>query len=159
MVKVTVHRLVLAFVGFLMVSCAVRESSEQSVLITEEEYAAVQAEQAHEEMDRGVRASPGAPTIIVERPDLGAKVVIPVDVRVRFIPEEGATINPDSLEVRYGMFDLTERLREMVKVTPEGIEGRVEKIPPGTYGLKVSVADDRGRRGRTVLKFTAIARR
>ncbi|MGH8092883.1 MAG: hypothetical protein ACREIF_05365 [Chthoniobacterales bacterium] len=91
---------------------------------------------------------PGAPQIIVEKPEQGAGVATPFPVKIRFIPSGGAKINLDSLEIdvlKLIKISLLSRVKPYV--SEKGINVPEAKVPPGTYNIRITVADDQGRLG------------
>jgi hypothetical protein len=96
-------------------------------------------------------SAPGAPQIIVEEPKLGRPVNSPFSVKIRFVPSKGSRINLDSLK-----FQVLKRVpismlpRVKPYLTAVGINVPEVKIPPGTYNVRIAVADDRGRQGVAV---------
>jgi hypothetical protein len=48
--------------------------------------------------------------------------------------------------------DLTERARSFI--TPNGIEIKDAKVPPGTHTIRISVSDTEGRSGSADLTFS-----
>lgn len=111
--------------------------------------------------ERGLEISrkptdPLAPHIVVETPDIGADVAPPVDVMVSFRAAEGATIDLESLKVKYGWFDITKRVRETMEVTHQGIAGKIQGMRRGKYALKVSISDNLRRTSSTKIKFEVV---
>lgn len=98
-----------------------------------------------------------APRILVETPDPGAGVTPPVDVVVRFEPAADAKIDVDSLQVKYGWFDITDTVIKSMAVSETGITGRLTVIRAGDYALKVSIADSKKRTGYAKLDFRVAA--
>ncbi|CAN5508736.1 hypothetical protein BH20VER3_BH20VER3_19430 [soil metagenome] len=97
------------------------------------------------------KREPGAPQIIVEKPEQGAAVSTPFPVRVRFIPSSGAKINLRSFEI-YVLKLIKISLLSRVKpyLTEKGINVPEAKVPSGTYNVQIAVADDQGRTGSTI---------
>jgi hypothetical protein len=111
--------------------------------------------------ERGVELTrkptdPLAPHIIIQTPDIGADVTPPVDVAVSFQPAEGATIDLDSLKVKYGWFDITQRVLETMEVTHQGIAGKIKGMRRGRYALRVSISDNLRRTSSTKIKFEVV---
>ena len=101
-------------------------------------------------------ADPLAPEIIIERPELASEVAPPVDVLVRFQPSGDAAIDLDTLEIRYGWFDITERVLKTMKVSPDGISGQIRSMKNGQYTLKLSVRDTMQRRSDAKIVFRIV---
>lgn len=102
----------------------------------------------------GKSSEPGAPQIIVEKPEEGAAVATPFPVRIRFIPSSGAKINLRSVEI-YVLKMIKISLLSRVKpyLTEKGINVPEAKVPAGTYNVLIAVADDKGRKGSAVQKW------
>lgn len=99
----------------------------------------------------GRSPAPGAPQIIVEKPEQGAAVSTPFPVRVRFLPSPGAKINLQSLKIdvlKLIRISLLSRVKPYL--TERGINVPEAKVPPGTYNIEIAVADDQNRIGSTV---------
>ena len=75
---------------------------------------------------------------------------------MRFVSNDGATIDVDTLKIKYGWFNLTEEVRKRMIVTASGIEGRIDAVKPGNYKLKFSINDDKQRTGRTTMTFRVV---
>jgi hypothetical protein len=99
---------------------------------------------------------PLAPQIIVESPHVGANVSPPVDVVVKFAPSENSEIDLDSLKVKYGWFDITERVRESMTVSPDGIAGQLQSMRFGKYKIRVSIGDTMRRTSNAELEFKIV---
>jgi hypothetical protein len=94
--------------------------------------------------------------ITVETPDPDSAVRPPFPVRINFEPQDDASIAMDTLTVKYGFFNVTDKVLEFMTVSPTGIVGHIDAVRPGNYKLKLSVSDDRQRTGRTTLSFHII---
>jgi hypothetical protein len=132
--------------------CAIQEGP---LVITAKEAAAAQARDPEDELILRQAAERGAPAIVVDRPE-SLDVTMPVTVRVRFVPQENAEIVLKTLKVKVGLLNLTRRVRKRMRVTPEGIEGDIDASIHGTYTVKVSVADDQKRTGRSAFTINVI---
>jgi len=75
---------------------------------------------------------------------------------MRFMPSDDATIALDTLKIKYGWFDLTEKVLQRMIVTASGIEGQIDAVKPGKYKLKFSISDDKQRTGRTTMTFRVV---
>jgi len=100
---------------------------------------------------------PLAPRIVVESPDIGASVSPPVNVVVRFAPSEDSKIDLDSLKVKYGWFDITERVRDSMTVSPDGIAGQLQSMKFGKYKIRVSIGDTMQRTSNAELEFKIVS--
>ncbi len=132
-------------------------------LLTAAQYARIEAA-AEEELRAAAAepAEPGAPRIVIERPDLAAPLASPISVHARFEPAPGARVDPATFSVRYrkGLLtlDITEQALRFMRVTPEGARG--ERIPigkPGRHTLVLEVADSSRRIGRQTVTFEIAA--
>ncbi len=99
---------------------------------------------------------PLAPKIVIEAPNIEAGVAPPITVAVTFQPAEGATIDLDSLKVKYGWFDITQRVRDTMEVTRDGIAGQINGMRLGKYALRVSISDNLRRTSSTKIKFEVV---
>ena len=84
---------------------------------------------------------------------LEAEVAPPFPVLIRFVPTGDATINLDTLKVKYKFLDVTERVTGNMTVTPAGIEGHIDAVKAGKYKFKVSISDNQDRTGRATFTF------
>lgn len=141
----------LALEALLLSGCTA--SQEQALVITAEQFNAVQPSGVDEDLPTRAAVARGAPAIVVENPQSGSAVVPPISVRIRFVPRDDAAIALNTLKIKYRWFDLTDEAREYMNVTTAGIEGLVDVDLRGEYKLKISVSDDRKRTGRTTLRF------
>ena len=76
-------------------------------------------------------------------------------LRVEFVGRGGARIDPSTLRVRYlraWEVDISERLRPFA--TPEALEVREARVPPGRHLLKIDIRDDGGRQSEAVVEIT-----
>jgi hypothetical protein len=115
------------------------------------------------------RAAPGAsfvaraadfnaPTITVVMPDPKLPIQPPVNIDVRFVAAEGATVNVASLRILYGFLklDVTRRILDApgVQISPTGLKASGAQLPSGSHKLVIEIADNVGRTARQVLEFT-----
>ena len=101
---------------------------------------------------------PLAPRITVHSPGEGSKYRAPIDIDLQFVPNEGATIDLKTLRITYGLLgiNVTKRVTEHAKVTPNGILSKGAKLPTGKHKLTIAIADNQGRIGKRKLKFQII---
>lgn len=94
--------------------------------------------------------APGAPTIELLSPGLGKGITSPLDIRLRWQAQDGATIDPDSVRVKYGRFglDVTSRVLAAARIGAAGIEAPGAKLPAGEHRLAIEVTDTQKRVGR-----------
>lgn len=84
------------------------------------------------------------PVIDVVEPLNGSRESMPVQVLVRFAPLS-EPVDLTSLKViliKFIQIDITDRIRPYV--TPEGIQVKEAKIPPGKHRVRISLADKAG---------------
>ena len=143
----------LALVALTISGSAVAQG--RGLVITAEQYDAVTAAGDDGLTLRGT-VEQGAPSIIVDIPAPDSEVTTPFQVLLRFEPNDDATINLDTLKIKYGWFDLTEEVLKEMTVTTVGIEGNIETVKPGKYKLKVSIEDSMQRIGKGLLTFNII---
>lgn len=91
----------------------------------------------------------GAPVIELLKPDISRPVHNPVNVDMRFHARPGATVNMNTLRVRYGWLgiDITRRLLGHARVTHNRVFATDVDIPAGRHRLTVSVQDSAARLG------------
>lgn len=129
---------------------------EEFHLVTPEEHAREQAEgQARESPDV---STPGAPLIEVVEPKDLSHIVVPVNINIRFIPQENGKIDINTLRILYGWLelDITNRVRKYCEVTASGIRADKARLPPGSHRLTVKVADTNGRVGSTEVFYRVV---
>lgn len=102
-------------------------------------------------------ADPLAPEIIIERPDLASEVAPPVDVAIRFQASDDAAIDLDTLKIRYGWFDITDRVLKAMEVSADGIQGQIRSMQKGGYSLKISVRDTMRRKSDAKIVFQIVS--
>lgn len=143
--------------ALLFVVAASAAGAEEAMLtLTAEEFDANQnfRERSVEILQKPT--DPLAPRIVVEKPDVGADVQPPVEVNVIFEPADGATIDMDSLRIRYGWFDITDRVLESMNVSDSGISGKINSMRMGRYTLKLSIADTEKRESKAHIVFEVV---
>jgi hypothetical protein len=91
----------------------------------------------------------GAPVIELLTPDTSRPVRNPVNVDMRFHASPGASMNMNTLRVRYGLLgiDITRRLLRHATVTQNRVFASGVDIPVGRHRLTVSVQDSAARVG------------
>lgn len=133
--------------------------SESDQLLDAEQRALLAA--YDEETSRGgapavASSDPGSPQIIVEAPDSTRPIKHPFAVKLKFLPESGATVDPSTfrlfLVTTLKNFDVTDRARQFLTVSSSGVAGEnAPKIPSGKRRLLVEISDDRRRTARAAL--------
>lgn len=85
--------------------------------------------------------------ILKPEPTNDLKVKAPFAIAVQFKGQADAPINPATFKVMYGAFkiDITNRITQYVKVTPEGFMLENAKIPVGKHRLTLQVQDEKQR--------------
>ena len=130
--------------------------AESLLILTEEEF---EANLDYRERGAGVLkkpVDPMAPQIIIDAPDVGVDVAPPVRIMVRFKAADGATIDLDTLKVKYGWFDITKRVMDSMEVSAEGISGKIGSMRRGKYTLKLSISDTMNRKSDTNIEFRVV---
>jgi hypothetical protein len=98
------------------------------------------------------------PTIEVIRPDLAKPISDPVTIQLAFRTQPGASILPSTFEATYGFLglDITARLLQHAKLTPQGITAEDVSIPSGQHSITLSVADTMGRTAKRTFQVTVV---
>jgi uncharacterized protein (DUF2267 family) len=80
----------------------------------------------------------------------------PLDIRLRWIAEDGAAIVPATLRILYGRLgiDITKRVAAALHVSPAGMEVAGAELPSGTHRIKIEVSDDRKRTAARTFEVT-----
>lgn len=133
----------------------------QVLLVTEEEARASAAaslpEKVGNEAELVPRAAPSlvSPRIEILQPDVRTPVVSPTRVQLMFHAVTPASIQPATFRALYGVWrvDITKRLLQYAKVTPEGIKVDEAALPPGAHSILLEVQDSDGRIGSQLLSF------
>ena len=151
------HQLVIQLLtASLLCAAAGFTGADSMVVLTAEEF-----EANLDYRERGVDitkkpSDPMAPEIIVDRPDVASDVAPPVDVAIRFRASDDAAIDLETLRIRYGWFDITERVLNAMEVSPEGIKGQIQSMKKGKYSLKISVRDTMRRKSDARIVFQIV---
>ena len=153
----TVKTCVAIMLAFAVCLSAELASGNDSMLVlTAEEF---EANLNYRERGVDITAKPTdplAPEIIIDRPDVAADVAPPVDVAIRFQASEDAAIDLETLKIRYGWFDITDRVLKAMDVSPDGIEGQIQSMKKGKYSLKISVRDTMRRKSDAKIVFQIV---
>jgi hypothetical protein len=94
---------------------------------------------------RGVEASERGPRIVIISPEEGKVHSAPLDIDIRFEPQDGSPIDLSTLKVTYGKLvciDLTSRV--LPYASPEGIRVHQALFPAGTHTITIAIADRQG---------------
>ena len=95
----------------------------------------------------------GVPAIAVQAPTGATALVAPFEIRIRFVPQDDARIDPDSFKVLYGMLglDITSRVLKLAQFQDNVL--RIEKadIPAGKHRLTLKIKDSKQREGQVEL--------
>ncbi|MEA3411678.1 MAG: hypothetical protein U9R74_09075 [Pseudomonadota bacterium] len=126
-------------------------------LVSPEEFAQSQAAPQFETKAM-VLPEPGAPEIVVIAPESRGRIRTPMDIRLVFVPADGARIDPDSLRILYGWLklDITDRVMQHATMSVSELLVSGADIPVGDHKIIVRVTDDKGRTGEKSVKFTAV---
>ena len=133
-------------------------SAETYMLVSPEEYTHSIESDAEDEEFFERAADPLAPKIEMTKPGDQSDIQAPIDIEVVFLPEDGATIDLETLKITYGAFrvNVTERVTENASVTKGGIVSEGAELPAGKHKLTISIDDSLGRRGKSTFKFRVI---
>ena len=106
--------------------------------------------------DPEVLGVPGAPEILVDQPYEAGTLRSPLSVRVRFVPETGATIDTRSFRASYGSLgiDITARVLQHARLSAQVLSAENVDIPAGSHKVTLKIADSRGREGSRTFRFT-----
>ena len=93
------------------------------------------------------KASPMAtgPAIKVIQPDFSKEVRSPLNLDVRFVPQDGRKVDLETLKVeclKIITIDLTDRIRPFAKAN--GISVKDVDLPSGKHKIRISIADTQG---------------
>ncbi len=104
---------------------------------------------------RGPEKEPGPRLRIAVPSSSSFPMPSPLRLKIQFEPEPGSKVVPDSFRLYYGLLriDLTERVRKVALVTPEGVEIQNASLPPGTHRFIAQVSDDRGAIAQQAFQF------
>jgi hypothetical protein len=99
---------------------------------------------------------PGAPLIEVDQPDETNSVRVPVTIRLRFRPQNGAIIDVTSFRATYGWLaiDITQRILEHAQVNASGLFASNADVPSGHHKVTLQIADNMHRVGSRIFEFT-----
>jgi hypothetical protein len=96
-----------------------------------------------------------SPRIVVVSPHDRPVHSVPLDIDIRFIPQDETAIDLATLDVKYLKLlsiDITDRVRPYA--SPEGICIEKAAFPPGKRTILISIADTRGRLASRALTVT-----
>ncbi len=143
--------------GFLIWPLAA--AADTYVLVTPDEYERSLAAPEEEFIPRPT-LDPLAPTIEMKRPGESSQYTAPVDIEIVFVPQDGASIDLNTLKITYGRLgiDVTRRVTENAEVTMDGILSLGANMPVGKHRLTVSIADSDGREGKRRFRFEIVKR-
>lgn len=141
---------------FSMLAASLASADGSVLMLTDEEYEANLdfRERAVEILQKP--SDPLAPRIVIDRPDVGSDVAVPVDVAVRFEAAGDSEIDLGTLRIRYGWFDITDRVLESMEVSPTGITGKIRGMRRGKYSLKLSISDTMRRESFARIEFQIV---
>lgn len=140
----------------LLLSCAPTQAFQ---LITEAEYKQDLAAPAPPELEIRLRGKPKAPIIDVLAPPLDHVLRLPVRIELRFVPVDGADIDPNSFQVLYGRLrlDITERILKHARLSKQGLIAENAMVPPGRHRFLIRIADMLQRLGEREIAVTVEA--
>ena len=98
------------------------------------------------------------PTIEVIQPDPTKPISGSVTIQIAFRTQPGASIVTSTFEATYGFLglDITARLLQHAKLTPQGITAEDVSIPRGQHNITLSVADTLGRIAKRTFQVTVL---
>ncbi|MDP3785561.1 MAG: hypothetical protein Q8Q55_00530 [Undibacterium sp.] len=147
------------FIGlfFCLASCLTTTVYSQE-LITKAESDAEQARLSIGMLTSKALPIKGAPQIEVMEPDMKAELATPLQIRIKFITEGGASLIPSSLRVYYGTFgiDITERLMKKAKFEGDMLVLDRAEIPTGVHRLLLKIKDDTDRASEKLLTLNIV---
>lgn len=140
--------------AFAFICTETRRGFAWTLLTTEEVSEETKAQPPKEEP--ALAAPVGAPVIEVLEPDSSRPIKAPVNIRIRFRAQQGATIDPATFRAKYGWLglDITGRLIGHAKIDAAGVSADNAEIPAGHYMVTLQIADSLGRVGTRALEFT-----
>jgi hypothetical protein len=96
------------------------------------------------------------PGIEMDQPDISKPVSAPVNLRVRFVAQPGASVNLSTFKATYGWLDIdiTKRILEHATLSKSGLSADNASIPPGDHRVTLSISDTTGQGGSRLFKFT-----
>ncbi|MBR0655820.1 hypothetical protein [Plastoroseomonas arctica] len=98
----------------------------------------------------------GGPNIEVDSPGGSLSSGQPVAFRLRFVPADGAPIDPASFRAYYGSFgiDITGRIQPRARISAQGLVAEDVTVPAGQHRVLLTIADTQGRVGRREVRFS-----
>lgn len=143
---------VLSRVPALLLGALLSSAAQAGPLVTPEEAARPPM------MVSATRAITRGPTIRQVSPDASVKTLkSPMELKVAFEPRGGSKIDLDSVQVIYlktPTVDLLERVKS--GLSEKGLELSDVGLPPGDHSIQLTVQDNEGRRGTTVLNLRVV---
>lgn len=125
-------------------------ASEAFELVTPGEYAEAVTAGENPAHDLMPKALPGGPQINVISPVIsGGSLGSPVDIEVKFIAGQDASIDMQSLRIFYLMFvkkDVTERIMEHAEVGADFVRAPGAKLPAGKHKFLLEISDSKNRK-------------
>lgn len=132
-------------------------ASEGFTLVTEQEHADFLAslESAPEQI---LSIKSAVPSVLVESPALdGSEIKGPIDIIVRFITSDDASIDMKSLSISYGFFmDVTDRILAEAEIAADSFVVRNANVPKGKHRFTIRVKDSLGRQAEKEIKVVVI---
>lgn len=142
----------------LWITCAALVAStlccaESAMLISDAEFAESQAAP----LMFSTKAIPekDAPRVEIMMPTVSARLKSPIQVQAAFVTTAPATVRPETFKALYGAFqiDITQRLLNVAKISPQGVNVQEAKLPSGHHKLQLLLEDSMGRQGRQTIEF------
>lgn len=138
----------------LLLGLTVHEQAGAFELLTAQEIAAV-SQSGYVERQA---ADPQGPRIEVKAPSVSKPVNTPFNIEIMFSPQGDAEINPDTLRIKYGWIDVTDRVINSGKaeISPRGIKVQKAEIKEGDYDFTISIQDTKERVGTAQIKVKVL---
>ncbi|MDD5030158.1 MAG: hypothetical protein PHH58_11760 [Rhodoferax sp.] len=153
LMDISSHRILLAQAN---AKTGIQKTASDNWLVTPEEAIAYQGE-AGFNARKVVRVRAVVPLIDILKPQANAQSIVkaPFGIDVKFKSLSDAAIDPATFKVMYGAFkfDITNRITEFVKVTPDGFSLDNAKIPAGKHRLILQVQDEKQRLAERELRI------
>ena len=104
------------------------------------------------------RSEPAGPKIRLLGVDRQSNDVNSASIGMQFIASGDASINHDSIRVRYGLvgIDVTERVRKYIDIRDDKILLSGSVLPLGTHRLSIEISDSKQRKSAIRMRFKVL---
>jgi hypothetical protein len=151
MKKMTLHALALCL------SCAFAPAMAQEIWLVNPAEAVQFEGEAGFMAPPGLRARAAMPLIDILQPESvpDGKLKSPLAIAVSFRPQHDAEIDVSTFKVLYGglKFDITARLAQYTRISPEGFKLENANIPKGKHRLTLQIQDTKQRLAERELRI------